>query len=384
MTTGHTEEVRRRAERFNKERLLGAMRGLGVDAVIALSPANVQYTSGVHIDVHVLPTLVLTSVDGRQAVVINEADAQYFPQQSWIEDVRILRYGPGADVRAYELLADLLREHGLDRSRLGVEGDVLPWNAHETLRRVAPGAELDDATGAFEAARLIKTPAEVDVLAFAASSTIAAICGAFEAKRVPLTELELTYEIQTRLLASGAKSLSHASISAGVRSTMAHAPSTDDLLIPGEVIHVDTGASFDGYVTDLARNAIVGPSGGRPAEIYRHLAEIQMQLIEQVAPGVAAGELFNSAQRAIAAVGLVHPWGTVGHSIGLSVHEGFELAAGSNAVLEAGMVVNVEPSHIEPGDARYHVEDTLLVTADGARLLSDTSPPTQLPSLGGS
>jgi Xaa-Pro dipeptidase len=90
-----------------------------------------------------------------------------------------------------------------------------------------------------------------------------------------------------------------------------------------------------------------------------------------VKPGVTACELWDASQREIQGVGLVHPWGTMGHGTGLSVHEGFEISKGAKFVLEPGILMNIEPSHIEQGDARYHIEDTVLVTDTGCELLSD-------------
>ena len=68
--------------------------------------------------------------------------------------------------------------------------------------------------------------------------------------------------------------------------------------------------------------------------------------------------------------GLVHPWAMIGHGIGLEIHEGIDLAPDSTDVLLPGMLINVEPSHFEPGDARYHIEDTLLITDDGTEVLA--------------
>ncbi len=87
-------------------------------------------------------------------------------------------------------------------------------------------------------------------------------------------------------------------------------------------------------------------------------------------PGAIAGDLWDLTEREFQKQALVYPWGTIGHSTGLSVHEGFEISKGSPVALEPGMIINIEPSHIEAGDARYHIEDTFVITETGKQLLS--------------
>ena len=98
--------------------------------------------------------------------------------------------------------------------------------------------------------------------------------------------------------------------------------------------------------------------------------EIQHELLGLLVPGAVACEIFAAGQRAFKKRGLTHPWGTLGHSIGLSIHEGFELSQDSQRVLAAGMILNIEPSHIEPGDARYQIEDSVLISSAGPEVLS--------------
>ena len=85
---------------------------------------------------------------------------------------------------------------------------------------------------------------------------------------------------------------------------------------------------------------------------------------------MVAKELFAFADKEFEKVGLVYPWGTLGHSTGLQVHEGFEITRGQTRVFEPRMLFNIEPTHIEAGDARYHIEDTILITETGNELLS--------------
>jgi Xaa-Pro aminopeptidase len=357
-------------------RLSAAISGRGLDAVVASSSPNVTYTGGSFIDFPPLISFVVTTADGRQGIVMNEADSIYFREYSWIEDIRSYRYAASlveANLEAVGVLAELLRELGASE-RVGVEDTHLPALYRDALGRELAGATLVDATDAFDEVRVIKTPGEVERMGYAARASDKAIHTGFALARPGDTEQQLAAAIQGAATRLGADALDHADVHAGAHATVVHAWPMGLRLEPGQVVHVDFGAVFGGYRTDIARNAVVGEPSTEQRRIYQPLADAKQAMLEAIRPGVTAGEVYDAGQRTIEAGGLVYPWGTLGHSIGLSIHEGFEITRGSERVLEENMVLNIEPSHIEAGSARYHVEDNLVVTAGGARLLSDFSP----------
>ena len=184
--------------------------------------------------------------------------------------------------------------------------------------------------------------------------------------------------VQAAVLELGADALGLCHLHAGVHSTIAHSWPMETPVKAGEVIHIDFGAIFGGYLTDLARNAVVGDPSPKQERIWQHMYDIEQRVLGHVKAGVTAGQLWDVAEVAFTNAGLVYPWGTLGHSTGLAVHEGLEISKGSDAVLETNMIVNIEPSHIEPGDARYHLEDTLLITPTGYERLSDVIDTTRM------
>jgi Xaa-Pro aminopeptidase len=353
-------------------RLQAAIGARELSAVVASSSANVTYTGGSYIDFPPLISFVVTAADGRQGIVMNEADSIYFREYSWIEDIRSYRYAAStveANLEAVRLLGELLREYGASDD-VGVEETHLPALYRDALTSELPGSRLVDATDVFDDVRVIKTPAEVELMGYAALASDKAIQTGFALARPGDTEQQLAASIQGAAMRLGADALDHADVHAGPHATIVHAWPMALTLDPGQVIHVDFGAVFGGYHTDIARNATVGEPSTEQRRFYGPLSDAKEAMLEAIRPGVTAGEVYDVGQRTIEAGGLVYPWGTLGHSIGLSIHEGFELVRGSDRVLEENMVLNIEPSHIEAGAARYHVEDNLVVTADGARLLS--------------
>ena len=216
---------------------------------------------------------------------------------------------------------------------------------------------------------MIKTPAEIDLYRVAGRCTDRAVASAWEISRAHDTEKQLSARIQSFGLELGADFAHHCQLQAGPHSAIAMAPSLDRPCAEGELVHVDYGGLFAGYVTDIARNAVVGKPATTQRSIYEKLLDIHRTLIAHVRPGVSAGEIWDLGSREFRRAGLTHPWSSLGHHVGLEVHEGFDITADSVEVFEPGMLINLEPSHFEP-DGRYHIEDTLLLVPEGTELLT--------------
>jgi Xaa-Pro aminopeptidase len=360
---------------YNHERLQKAMEERELDAVISSSPWNVSYVSGVSINFSLL-TFAVIARDGRQGLVINEADAYFMRNDSNISEVLDYPYSDTtaqAASKSIGQLGALLTSMGLREGRLGVEADFLPARYRDEIEEFNPEVELFDGSPALNEARIHKMPAEVEIMRGAAYFTDKAIRSGFTWARPGDTERDVANAMQSAILHYGATTMSHTVCSAGVQGTVVHAHPLDKPIVAGDVIHVDFGGSFSGYQTDLARNAVVGEPNARQRQIYQGLFEIQHLLFEHVRPGRVGRDIFAMAEAEFEKRGLRYPWGTLGHSTGLLVHEGFEITRTSDRVIEAGMIINLEPTHIETGDARYHIEDTVLVTNDGVELLSNFS-----------
>jgi Xaa-Pro aminopeptidase len=326
--------------------------------------------------IDVVPAFIVTTGAGERAAVVNEADADFLHAYSTLSNVRSYRFSADSEADAISLLGDLIDELGLSSARLGIELGAISTGRFQSLVERCPQVEWRDAEPVFQAARLVKTPEELNVLRFAAVATARAIDTAFAEADPTTTEKQLAAQIQANALLAGADELSHANINAGKHSTLGHTVSLEKVIQPQEVVHVDFGAKWAGYTSDVSRNAVMSEPTAKQRDIYDRLSTIHETLLEWVGPGISAGEVFERGQAEFAKAGLTYPWGTLGHSIGLAMHEGFELAAGSNVVLEPGMVVCIEPSHIEPDDARYDVEDMVAICEDGIEVLSrgaDTS-----------
>jgi Xaa-Pro aminopeptidase/Xaa-Pro dipeptidase len=142
-------------------------------------------------------------------------------------------------------------------------------------------------------------------------------------------------------------------------------------LARGDLVLLDFGAAWDGYRADTTRMAVVGEPDARQREIHAVVLEAHDAAIAAVRPGERAAVVDEAARAVIRAAGLgdtfIH---RVGHGLGLEAHEAPSLEPGSDAVLEAGMVVTIEPGVYLPGWGGMRIEDDVVVEPGGARLLT--------------
>lgn len=209
------------------------------------------------------------------------------------------------------------------------------------------------------------------------------------------TEKELCDALEAHVRRAGGQGSSFPAIVAvGERSALAHAPPTGRTVGQADFLLVDWGASGRFYKSDLTRvllthnnskfstgaTAVLSRAAGkrgseaRLKEIHAVVLRAQQQAIAAIQPGVEAKAVDAIARQVITKAGFGDCFGHgLGHGIGLQVHEAPTLRPTSNAVLEAGMVVTVEPGIYISGWGGVRIEDDVLVTSDGSQLLSTLS-----------
>jgi Xaa-Pro aminopeptidase len=141
------------------------------------------------------------------------------------------------------------------------------------------------------------------------------------------------------------------------------------------MILVDWGARVSGYHSDLTRTFFAGTISVRLRKVHEVVREAQRAAIAKVAPGVRLAEVDKAARNVIAKAGYGKQFGhSTGHGVGLNIHEAPSLSARAKGKLKPGMVVTVEPGIYLPGVGGVRIEDDVLVTARGHRVLSRLRP----------
>ena len=185
-------------------------------------------------------------------------------------------------------------------------------------------------------------------------------------------EIDVAWRIQELFHEQGAEGLSFDSIVAShERGAMPHADPGENVISEGTLVTIDLGCVLDGYASDCTRTFAVGEPDADLAEIYAICLEAQIASLAAVKAGAICRDVDAVARDIIAAAGHGDHFGHgLGHGVGLAIHEGPRLSASSDATLEAGMVVTVEPGIYLPGRGGVRIEDLTIVTESGAERLT--------------
>jgi Xaa-Pro aminopeptidase len=190
------------------------------------------------------------------------------------------------------------------------------------------------------------------------------------------TEVEFRTEIEYQMRRLGADGPSYDTIVAcgpehGARP---HHEATSRRMRPGETLIIDVGALVDGYHSDMTRSYVLGEPSSEQQRLYEILFEVQQVGIDAARPGVPAREVDAACRRMVDGYGLLDWYlHSTGHGVGLQIHENPFSAPSSNHELMVGDVVTVEPGLYRAGFGGLRIEDLLLITESGHRILTHTS-----------
>lgn len=220
--------------------------------------------------------------------------------------------------------------------------------------------------------RRIKERSELAIMGKALRIAEEAFVATCAALRLGQTELELAARIEFEMKTRGASGPAFPTIVAeGPNAAHPHAHPGDRQVKLGSAVLFDWGAKVDGYRSDLTRVVFIGRIPPRLGEIYGIVLDAQMRAIAAIAPGVKMCDVDAVARTAIADAGYAKEFNHgLGHGLGLDVHEPPSLSWRSDEKLTAGTVVTVEPGIYLPGVGGVRIEDDVLVTPTGSRVLS--------------
>jgi Xaa-Pro aminopeptidase len=275
---------------------------------------------------------------------------------------------------AVDLLAGVVK--GLPGSgdvRLAFDDAHMSVKDHARLSgMLRAGVELVAASGAVEALRVVKDATELDAIRAAAQLADDALTEVLGRGLVGRTEREVALDLEFTMRRMGAQAASFPPIvAAGEHGALPHAAPREVTIPAGTLCVVDWGAQLDGYASDCTRTYATGEIDPRDAEVYALVLQAQEAALAAVRPGPTGREVDAVARAIIDAAGHAEHFGHgLGHGVGLDVHEGPRLSKQGEAVLAAGMVVTVEPGVYVPGAVGVRIEDLVIVTDDGAEVVS--------------
>jgi Xaa-Pro aminopeptidase len=272
-------------------------------------------------------------------------------------------------------LGEMLRRSGVTTGRLGF--DLLPHFIHEELRAAFPILELVDASGLWADLTAIKHPLEIPMIEQALRIAEAGAASALEAIRPGVTEIEVSAAAEQTMRAMGSEMNPFIPVVAsGANAAIWERVATHRMLETGEMVILDFGSVFNGYTGDFARTTIVGEPTAAQRALYRAAYDGLTAAIDAVRPGVLCSEIDRIGRGVIADAGFAtyaQPW-AMGNQLGFGLHGEPVLGPGVDVPLQAGMVINIEPSLYTFDDLAIggvELEDTVLVTDTGSRRLTN-------------
>lgn len=349
----HPEELERRINAVRRN-----LPHWGIDALLVLQPENRRWLSG------------FTGSAGRLLVGADNAslatDFRYWEQAR----TQAPHFALFEDDRSSAALARWLREFGC--KRIGLNSGHVTLDHFADLQAV-PGIDWQALDAPLAPLRAVKSAAEVERIASAAR-LVDAIVDRIEQYLTPgATEKQVAWTLEREIRDAGADGVAFDIIVAsGPHAAFPHHRPSERPLQPGDPVVVDLGANIDGYRSDLTRTFLLDSADDRFQEIYSLVHSAQRAALTALRPGQSGREADGFARDAIAAGGYGDNFGHgLGHGIGLEVHEAPSLSPrATEQPLASGMVFTVEPGIYIPGWGGVRIEDLVLLTESGVRLLS--------------
>ena len=341
-------------------KLREVMNEKGLEAVVILSPYNRRYLSG------------FTGTSGSLLITQDKSllitDFRYIQQANdQAQDFEVINQeGP-----MLGKINELIKEG--QYKKVGVETHLITYNEYQALNTDA--VELSSIEGVIETIRMIKDEFEIKQIQKAADIVDETYEHILKWVKPGMTENEVNNEMEMFMRSKGATCSSFDTIVAsGHRGALPHGVASNKVIEEGDMITLDFGALYEGYVSDVTRTFAIGEPKEEMKKIYNIVLEAQLAALEQIKPGMTGKEADTIARDVIKSYGYGEQFGhSLGLGIGLEVHEGPALSQKSDIVLEENMCITLEPGIYVDGLGGVRIEDDVLVTKNGLQRFTKSS-----------
>jgi Xaa-Pro aminopeptidase len=371
---------------FDTSRLDRLMEEAGIDVLLATSKHNVQYLLGGHrafffdyMDAmgisRYLPIVIYPKGAPDKAAFIGHRleNHQREVKPFWTPEVQTSASG---SVDAAKKAIDYLRKAGIGARRIGAELAFLPFDAATALRNAFPDSELKDALFALERLRARKTPDELEKLRTASDRVIESMLAVIARHGPGTTKQELADALKREEVDRGL-TFEYCLIAAGASHN--RAPS-EQRWENGDVLSLDSGGNYHGYIGDLARMAVLGEPDAELEDLLGEIEQIQRAAFRPIKAGVMGGDIYAAAEALLGKSKHHNHTHFLAHGMGLVSHEAPRLTASgpvpydaydATRPLENGMVVSVETTLQHPRRGFIKLEDTVAVRDGGFEIFGE-------------
>ncbi|MEP9398718.1 Xaa-Pro peptidase family protein [Mesorhizobium sp. KR2-14] len=368
---------------FDHAKLDRLMDEAGIDVLVATSKHNVQYLLGGYKFIffsamdaighsRYLPVLIYEKGRPEHAAYIGNRmeGGEHHNNPFWTPTVETASWG---SVDAATLAAGHLRKIGRQGARIGIEPAFLPSDAHHVLAQALGNERLVDATGTLERLRAIKTPQELDLLRQASELITDAMLAVFSGQRAGASKREIVEALRREETNRGLQ-FEYCLITIGASHNRAVSPQTWN---KGEVLSLDSGGNFHGYIGDLCRMGVMGEPDQELKDLLAEIDAVQQAAFWHCRPGALGGDMIAHAEAVLKASSVAAYTDFFAHGMGLISHEvpflmtnhpvAYE-GVDADRPLEPGMVLSVETTMLHPTRGFIKLEDTVAITEDGHEL----------------
>jgi len=371
---------------FDSARLDRLMDEAGIDVLLATSKHNVQYLLGGHrafffdyMDAmglsRYLPIMVYPKGQPEKAAYFGHR-LENFQQQVkplWVSEVQANSSGA---LDTMKKATDYVKRSGVPAKRIGIETTFMPMDAGATLKSAMPNCELVDALVVLERQRLRKSPEELAMLRKASDAVIDSMMAVIASHGPGSTKAEIAEALRREETNRGL-TFEYCLIAAGKSHN--RAPS-DQRWEEGDVLSVDSGGNYHGYIGDLARMAILGEPDAELEDLLSEIETIQRAAFKPIRAGVMGGEIYAAGEALVAKSKQHNNLDFLAHGMGLVSHEAPHLTnqgpvpytdEDAHRPLEAGSVISVETTLKHPSRGFIKLEDTVVVTDTGFEIFGE-------------
>ncbi len=250
---------------------------------------------------------------------------------------------------------------------LGFEADQVRYSAYEVLKARLKVKELVPLVGELAKLRCIKTAEEIALHRQAEHIGDIAFEEILKELRPGMTELEVAAKLEYIMKMNGADKLSFESIVAsGINSSKPHAEPGHKKIENGDFVTMDFGCVYNGYCSDMTRTVVVGKADEKQKKIYNTVLKAQLAVLDMLKPGLPGKAYDKVARDVIYGAGYEGYFGHgLGHSVGLEIHEDPRFSMIEEDIVEAGMIMTVEPGIYLPEFGGVRIEDMVVMTEGG-------------------
>ncbi|MGF2145909.1 M24 family metallopeptidase [Vagococcus fluvialis] len=334
------------------------MKSEGISSFLITSPYNLRYLTG------------FTGTTGLALIGLEETffitDFRYTEQaaKQCVGFEIVKNVGP-----ILEVVADLVESKNIEN--LGFEESFVPFKQYVELEGLLE-VDLIPVSGMVEELREVKDEEEIAIVEKACEIADKAFSHILTYIKPGMTEIQVANELDFYMRSLGASSVSFETIVAsGLRSAMPHGVASEKVIEQGDMITIDFGCYYNGYVSDMTRTISLGEPSDKLREIYNVVKEAQQKVLDVAKPGMTGVELDAVARDYIASKGYGEAFGhSTGHGIGLEIHEGPNVSKLAEKAFVPGNIITNEPGIYLPGIGGVRIEDDMLVTENGIKRLT--------------